>query len=93
MARGIRPAYSHYISPEDIVARDKLTQYNDQLLALIMWEGSGNTNAAEMIAMTQDNLTSIYNSMSTEEQTQADTNRQKILGGERQYNGATISGE
>lgn len=93
MARGIRPAYSHYISPEDIVARDKLTQYNDQLLALIMWEGSNNTNAAAMVATTQENLATIYNSMGAEDQATADTNRARILNGERQYNGATISGE
>lgn len=92
-SRGIRPAYSSYISPEDIVVRDKLTRYNDQLLALLMWESSTSSNAATMVEITQENLQIIYDSMGTEDQAEADVNRKKLLRGERGVDGAITDAE
>lgn len=92
-SRGIQPPYSSYISPEDIIVRDKLTQYNDKLLELMMWEATpGAVADANQIAC-QVQLAAIYASMSSEEQGQADTNRVKLMRGERQVDGTSVGSE
>lgn len=79
--------YSYYISPEDIQTKDKLTLYNEYLIALLTWEADGNlVKQAEYIAL----LDSTYDSMSSEDKAIALKNKQRILRGSHEHNGTTV---